>query len=180
MEKLKKKKEDLAATFNYINEGIKIRSRANWYESGERDTRYFNQLLHANKKKCIIKTLVTADGDIIDKETDVLKMIKSFYSKLYSKEVLEDIVVSDIDFFKNLPTLSNESKKTCEGKICEGECFAVLKEMKQNKSPGNDGLTVEFYTTFWTEIKDILIGAFNEAFEKEELSASQKQAVVIF
>ena len=36
--------------------------------------------------------------------------------------------------------------------------------MNKNKTPGNDGLTVEFYYTFWVEIKDVMIGAFSEAY----------------
>ena len=66
VKKLENKKKELGETYDYINEGIKIRSRASWYESGERDSRYFNQLLQINKKKSIIKKLVTVNGEIID------------------------------------------------------------------------------------------------------------------
>ena len=49
----------------------------------------------------------------------------------------------DRDFFPlDLPKLSEESKIFCEGPIVERECMEVLKDMKLNKSPGNDGLTV--------------------------------------
>ena len=51
--------------------------------------------------------------------------------------------------------------------------------MKLNKSPGNDGLTVEFYRTFWPVIGQVVVEALNEAFQHGELSASQKQAMII-
>ena len=50
--------------------------------------------------------------------------------------------------------------------------------MEINKSPGNDGLTKEFYETFWDYVKVPLLLSFNMAFLKKELSTSQKQAVI--
>ena len=48
---LEGKRRELKACYDYINEGLKIRSRASYYESGESDTRYFTQLMESNKKK---------------------------------------------------------------------------------------------------------------------------------
>ena len=50
--------------------------------------------------------------------------------------------------------------------------------MEINKSPGNDSLTQEFYTSFWDHIKVPLLLSFKIAFLKKELSTSQKQAVI--
>ena len=49
--------------------------------------------------------------------------------------------------------------------------------MEINKSPGNDGLTKEFYEAFWGHVKVPLLLSFEIAFLKKELSTSQKQAV---
>ena len=58
------------------------------------------------------------------------------------------------------------------------ECYEILKEMKLNKTPGNDGFSVEFYCTFWPVLGDMLINALNVAYDKRELSNSQKQGVI--
>ena len=50
--------------------------------------------------------------------------------------------------------------------------------MQSEKSPGNDGLTREFYETFWTELKDIFVYSVSEAKEKEILSTCQRQAII--
>ena len=49
---------------------------------------------------------------------------------------------------------------------------------KNNKPPGNDGLTKEFIEYFWTEIKEMIVESFNCAFTAGELSTSQKQAII--
>ena len=50
--------------------------------------------------------------------------------------------------------------------------------MENNKTPGNDGLSKEFYEVFWNDVKITLLASTNDAFIKEELSTSQKQAVI--
>ena len=50
--------------------------------------------------------------------------------------------------------------------------------MSNNKSPGNDGLTKEFYETFWKDLKKPLCASITKAFHQGELSHSQKQAVI--
>ncbi|XP_068723427.1 D(2) dopamine receptor A-like [Montipora capricornis] len=55
--------------------------------------------------------------------------------------------------------------------------WAVHHELK-NKSPGDDGLTVEFYKTFWNKVGNLVVDSLNFAYEYGELSNSQKEAVV--
>ena len=50
--------------------------------------------------------------------------------------------------------------------------------MPSNKSPGNDGLSKEFFETFWEEIKDVYINSLKQAKIKNTLSISQRQAVI--
>ena len=50
--------------------------------------------------------------------------------------------------------------------------------MENKKSPGNDGLSKEFYECFWNEIKNLLLASIYRAFLNRQLSSSQKQAVV--
>ena len=50
--------------------------------------------------------------------------------------------------------------------------------MPKNKLPGNDGLTKEFYEKYWDDLKKPFIASLRKSFLKEELSKSQKQAVI--
>ena len=50
--------------------------------------------------------------------------------------------------------------------------------MQNDKCPGDEGLTKEFYETFWNELKEIFVHSVLEAKEREHLSISQRQAVI--
>ena len=56
--------------------------------------------------------------------------------------------------------------------------FKSLQSFQSNKSPGNDGLTVEFYNAFWESLGKLLVDSLNCSFDKGELSNSQKQAII--
>ena len=58
------------------------------------------------------------------------------------------------------------------------ECENVLQSFAIGKTPGNDGLPIEFYKTFWPTVGKILVQVFNEAYNAKEMSNSQKQVVI--
>ena len=58
------------------------------------------------------------------------------------------------------------------------ECTKVLNSFSVNKVPGNDGLPIEFYKTFWDFLGEPLVKSFNESFVKGKMSPSQRQAVI--
>ena len=105
---------------------------------------------------------------------------RKFYMNLYrSRNVNLDNPESSIFLDSpNLPSISHESRIICEGRITAEECQKALKTFPPAKTPGNDGIPIEFYNTFWPLLSDILIDSFNEAFMKKEMSPSQRQAVI--
>lgn len=50
-------RKDLEEKSNYITQGIIIRSKARWYESGEKNSKYFLTLEKRNKAKTHIKKI---------------------------------------------------------------------------------------------------------------------------
>ena len=54
----------------------------------------------------------------------------------------------------------------------------ILETFQNDKAPGEDGFTVEFYTYFFELLGNDLIASFNEAHEKGELSISQRRGLI--
>ena len=66
--------------------------------------------------------------------------------------------------------MNDRDARTCEGDLNKLELLKALKLMQNNKSPGNEGLTKEFYEMFWNEIKNPFINFIMEAREKKEIN----------
>ena len=117
-------------------------------------------------------------------ETDpmcILKEKEGFYRELYKSSHRDQNVAQNISSFLselNIPKLSEEQKRSCEGRLSSEECFRVLDSFHNNKTPGNDGILIEFYKEFWHLIGDSFIKCANECFDKGEISCSQKQVVI--
>ena len=77
-----------------------------------------------------------------------------------------------------IPKLSEDYRQCGEGVITLDECSKVLNSFALNKTPGNDGLPIGFYQTFWNSVGELLVESFNESFIKGETSPSQRQAVI--
>ena len=69
-------------------------------------------------------------------------------------------------------------KELCEGHVTKAECKQALKPFKMVKSPGNNGLSVEFYEFVWEDIADILINCFKDSYNEGALTTSQTQYII--
>lgn len=74
------------------------------------------------------------------------------------------------DLLENVSVcLSETDLLSCEGKNSLLEATVALNKMNRNKSPGPDGLTVEFYAKFWKLIGPHKMEVFNLRFQESSL-----------
>ena len=75
--------------------------------------------------------------------------------------------------------LDNNEKETLYKDINLDEISKVIKILKPNKSPGEDGIISEFYQLFWQDIKKEFFEVIEQIFKFEyTLSASQYKGVL--
>ena len=77
----------------------------------------------------------------------VQQEVERFYSDLCKSDTLSPSENMLNSFLKNpdVPKLSQVDAQVCEGKLTVSECYKSLQLFLNDKSLGNDGLTVEFY-----------------------------------
>ena len=116
--------------------------------------------------------------------TDPFKILseqRRVYKELYScRNNNNDNSLKTESFLKDLiiPKLSEEQKISCEGRITLEVRALILESFQNNKTPGNDGIPIEFYENFWSLLCKPFIQCANVCFEKGELSSSQKHALI--
>jgi hypothetical protein len=124
-----------------------------------------------------VRKLKLDDGQVITEQTRIEEQLYAFYKSLYTTNSIKANKESYVN--EESPKLSEDEKQICDQPILIEECKKALDTFKNSKSPGNDGLSKEFYERFWTVISEPLIRSYNAAFQDGELTTSQRQAVIM-
>ena len=130
-----KAKKELNQIYDYITNGIILRSRTTWYEEGEKSSSYFLRLEKRNKSKSHIRKLILDENDTSEETDDlvILRELKSFYSSLYRKRSLKtESECMEYLGKTNTPKLQDNDIERCEGKLTLKECWEALNSMKNN------------------------------------------------
>ena len=172
--------ENLKAQLQEIRDsriqGIAVRSRVKWINEGEKTTKYFCNLENRNFLDKTIPFLEKDDGNIVTDQKCILNEVKQYYEILYSFQDAPDVKIpADIP---NVPVLTQDDNNHLEGLITYSEAALALKKMKNFKSPGPDGFTVEFFKIFFSDIGPFLVRSANEGFSEGQLSISQRQGSI--
>ena len=156
---------------------VKHASKAPWVKEKEKD---FLKLESHNKSKSSVWKIFNGEGVLITDPQKVQQEIERFYSDLCKSDTLSPSENTLNSFLKNpdVPKLSQVDAQVCEGKLTVSECFKSLQLFQKNKSPGNDGLTVEFYRAFWHVLGEFMVDSLNDSYNRGELSNSQKEAII--
>jgi hypothetical protein len=107
---------------------------------------------------------------------DINTAFLDFYANLFTSEGI-DQAMSDM-FTSPLPSLSSDEAELCEGLITIGELREALVQMKNDKSPGSDGISNMFYLSCFSLVGDVLLSVLNLAFEKECMFPSQRMSYI--
>ena len=62
--------------------------------------------------------------------------------------------------------------------VSSKELDMAIKQFKNEKSPGSDGLTIEFFKTFWSKLKKPLLESINYSLQNQLLSKTQREGII--
>ena len=171
------KKTELTKIQEEFVRGSMIRTRASWIGDGEKNTKYFFNLEKRNYNKKNIQKLQNND-QLISDPTEILNLEREFYENLYTSHKVEEKDIEEVFLNLPMPKLNEEHANLCEGFVSEKECFEAIQTIPCDKTPGCDGLPMNFYKVFWEDIKALLRKAFNLCFVNGELSTLMKRGVI--
>ena len=174
---LDKKKELQVIRENKIK-GQQVRSKLQWLKEGEKPTRYFCNLENKNFVEKTVKKLQNEKGQFLTEQKEILRTKRNYYASLFQNR---DSVLDEVNLQKVLHNIkiNKVSDSSLENTINVDELGKVLKSMKNNKSPGIDGITAEFLKVFWRQLKIFICKALNSCFTKGQLSTLLCQGIII-
>ena len=176
-------KKELKDMYNSKGEEVMFRSNARWFEKGEKPTKYFFNLEKRNYDRRIVKELKDENDQILTNFKEVNKRIEDHFSKILSSKIIEnenDQRVNFNHYAKDLviPRLTNEEQFEMENDLTMEEIKNVIKLFQKNKTPGDDGFSIEFYEAFLDLLGGNLLDCYNEAFHENQLSISQRRGII--
>src|SRR5260364_322890 len=150
------------------------RFKARWIEKGECSTKYFYAHYKAKKTVSCLDSVKIPESV---ERSNTLEYIRDFYEELYkSEEICQEsfrMITSD------LPQVDNMGNDLLTQKITREEIYQTMLSLPNNKSPGTDGLTYEFYKIFADKIAPILEEVFNKVLLKGKMPLSWHKNMII-
>jgi hypothetical protein len=135
----------------------RLRSRAVWLKSGDKNTKFFHNFASYRRNKKQIWEICDEEGQLHTGveaiKSEAVKLFKSFYRKS-EEEYIED-QVNTVGLFGCL--VNAEDTELLERPCTKQELWEVLKAFSKDKIPGPDGWTVEFYLYFFDLMGDDLL-----------------------
>ena len=163
------------------NNGAILRSKVRFAEEGEKNSKYFLNLEKRNYDNKHMKSVINSKDILIDKPDQILEEQAIFFEKLYTSNICDEesqILTSEFLEKIDIPMLNEDQKEFLDCELSVSELSMALKEMSNDKSPGLDGFTTNFYKFFWADIKLVVLESFNYSLKYGELSETQKRGVL--
>jgi len=151
----------------------KIRkSKADLFENNDRGTKEFFQQFCTSRYHTTIASLKDTQGQNITDPQRILLEVQQYYQSLYAvKPTLQE---AQNFFLNNIQQTLDPSNTTLMSPISPEEIHHTILQMANGKSPGPDGLTIEFYKIFWHTIAQDFTEIINEMHKSAHIPQEMK------
>ncbi|XP_026383660.1 uncharacterized protein LOC113279172 [Papaver somniferum] len=120
-----------------------VRSKTKHFKEGDANTKYFHSLANGRRRRNTIQKLVI-EGEDNFCQADIREEISKYFFNLFKEEHKFRPQMNE-EFTK----ISSYESSWVERPIEEEEIWLVIKNCKNNKSPGPDSYNMEFYKATW-------------------------------
>ena len=151
-------------------EGQRLRSRLKWKEVGDQCSREFFQSHKARSNASHITELKDEHGQSHTSQVAMAQICCDYYQKLYTaRETPEAATGAQEAALRYLKDkIPPSTKATLQAPLTQEELRTALWDMSPGKSPGPDGIVLEFYKVCWN-----FIGAEFTSMIAESVSAGR-------
>ena len=169
-----KSKIDLEEKVLERTAGVMFRSKAKWYELGEKNTKYFFSLEKEkyNSKTCF--KMFNENNIEISEQSEILEQQKRFYQELYQQDDDVSFTIENV-FGVEVPDYIRQQQ---EVRLSAENLREAIKTMSNNKTPGPNGIPIEVYKIFWNQLQESFLQMMEYSFEQSILTPTMRQGIL--
>lgn len=156
--------------------GALVRSRFQYANEIDTSSSYFYGLEKSNSTFKTLSRTRLPSGNITEDQNDIKIHVRNFYKNLYCRVPIDENSVDTI--LSDLSKLNPEDSKHLDAPLSFNELDIAVTQLGKNKTPGLDGLSSEFYQTFWPLIKNDLFSVLQYAISTGTLPHTFRRAVI--
>ena len=147
---------------------------------GEKNTKYFLNLEKQHFNQKYIKKLIIQDSIEVTDPHQISEEQQKHFENLYrSKQSQGQEDYSDFLYSNNnQKILISIDKELCDSPLRLEEIGKTLKQLQNDKIPGSDGFTTNFYKFFWQDLREFLFDSCKYSFEHGMLTSDQRRGIL--
>ncbi|CAM5133780.1 unnamed protein product [Natator depressus] len=166
----REKREELRALEDHRARGAFVRSRIRLLQEMDRCSCFFYALEKTRGAKKHVTCLLAEDSTPLTEPAEMCGRARVFYASLFSPDPTDPSACRVL--WEELPMVSVSDRDRLELPLTLAEFSEALRRMPTNKSPGMDGLTVEFYRVFWDVLGPDLVTVWAKSLQSGVLPLS--------
>lgn len=148
------------------------------WEEDEKCTSYFFKHVKEQGKKKTITELTDEKGQTVNTKKEMIDTVVLHFSNQFKKENINDEKSKNFLLQHTNKKVPTEMIEDLEKEVEFSELYEALKGMKDNKSPGVDGLSKEFYINFWDVIGTHLLEVIKEMLTIRKMCQSMREGII--
>ncbi|TYK10356.1 LINE-1 retrotransposable element ORF2 protein [Cucumis melo var. makuwa] len=135
------------------------KSKRLWNTEGDENTSFFHKICSARQRRSIISNINSDDGVPCTTNENIAKTFLDHFEGIYNGGGVENPWL--IENLSWSPISTSQAQNLCSS-FSEEEIHSALTAFSNNKSPGPDGFTMEFFKAAWFVLKDDIFNIFRD------------------
>ncbi|KAK4390169.1 hypothetical protein Sango_2080200 [Sesamum angolense] len=130
------------------------KAKIHFLKQGDRNTKFFHDMVKRNAARNSILAITKADGSIITSAPKIAQEFVNFYTSLLGTE--DQTLPVDDGVFHWGPSLTSELTSNLCRAVTPAKVKTAVFQISDNKAPGPDGYTSCFFKKAWNIVGDLV------------------------
>uniref|UniRef100_A0A803NJ60 Reverse transcriptase domain-containing protein n=1 Tax=Cannabis sativa TaxID=3483 RepID=A0A803NJ60_CANSA len=151
------------------------RSRIDWMQLGDRNTKYFHSKASARRSNNKITSLKTEDGSTFTSKADMSNVIQDYFSNLFKASFIDSNTL-DATLATIHVSVTMDMNATLLKPFTKEDAQLALHSMGPDKSSGIDGMSAMFYQNNWdivgNKVTSAVLSVLNDGADPTPLNST--------